>query len=424
MGTEAIKFVPSTTKEGLKTFTCTETDSKGKTSVFTAIDRDKDGKITNNDGFTFKGSISKTRAKQYLESLEYKEIPKTQLKDEKGDIIVLDNYEGRIDDDKEYNIGTFANSLSLKSNVASQDANAATNTQPSYNPGPGYTVDNNILNNSLSMSSGMLSNMIMQAYNTPGSLFQWQMPNFVASLWNSIGAALKANPYTPPPVTNSDGSTGTASSGSSISSSADNAAAADDTVVESSKTIAERQAAQDAQDKADDDKIKQQQEEEKAKADKAKKDAETKAKEVSAICRELYTAMKGITTDAPTLRDNILNKIKKENVIEVLYEWDQKYAKSMDNESLVESIDNDIYGAQEYTNSLKDKLTARCSEIEGLTPDAEHFNAVVTAENKSWYTSDSNVETAFKDMLASAMDKLPELKKAYENKKPKETKTE
>lgn len=119
--------------------------------------------------------------------------------------------------------------------------------------------------------------------------------------------------------------------------------------------------------------------------------------EASKICSQLYVAMKGMGTDSKQLTENV-NKINSGNVVEVMDEWKKRYSSRMGNESLVQSIDNDIYGAQSYTKHLKEALSERATKM-GLTEDAQAFEAVVNSENRSWYTNDSTVEGAFDDML-------------------------
>lgn len=436
MGTDGIKFVPITTKEGLKTYTCTETDSDGKTSVFTVIDRDNDGKITNNDGFTVTGKakLSNKRIQQYLDALQYKEAAKAPIKGTNGEIIILDEVEAgkNTKSGNEYSLGSLAKALGAKNDVASTTQTTASNTAVNpYANAPSYSVDSYSLQSVLNGGCNMLGGMFMNTLNTPGISYQYQMPAFVASLLQALDGVFKMPTYDP--SVNSNNSSNDAGnvdntadgSNSSNSSSISNSdyLNTDETIKEDEIKQKELDAAADKKVNEENDKIKKENEAKEEAKKQAANDAKIKSEKVSKICNALYVAMQGMGTDTPTLRENVINQITKDNVIEVMYEWDQKYSKIMDGESLVESIDNDIYGAQEYTNSLKDKLTARCAENPELAPDAYTFEGIVRSENKAWYTSDSKVEAAFKDMLAKALEKMPELRK-YETKKEKEPKAE
>lgn len=141
------------------------------------------------------------------------------------------------------------------------------------------------------------------------------------------------------------------------------------------------------------------------KAYKARQTAEAmraKKAEAGSICKDLFGSMKGWGTDSTKLRSAV-NKVNKNNVLEVLTQWDKNYADSMSGQGLVQSIGNDIYGAQEYTNKLKTALVLKAKSV-GLQEEADAFDAKVTAENDSWYTSDSSIERLFSDLTAKVKD--------------------
>lgn len=408
MGTEAIKVVTTTSDKGVKTTTFTQT-VKDKTSVFTMIDHNKDGKY---DGFTLKGSFDTADLQNALKTNAYQEGEKATIVDEKGETVMLPDADKNISEGKEYNIGSLAKRLATKPATESQ---SNTDAQNSYNPGPGFSVDNNILQNSFGMCSNMLSQMIYQALNGADNFLPNRMQNFAQLVWNSAGPAYKVNPYTPPPAkTNSDGTVNTDSSTSGSQSAADGT---NSSVIETDQEVAAKQAAQDAKDKEADKAIEKQHEEEKAKkVDEANKKAKT-----AALCKDLMLSMKGLNFDKSKL-EAAVNQINKDNVVEVLEEWETRYKSTMDNQSLIQCIHNDNYffrSQTQYTNKIKDALKARLIELE-LGSDAEAFDANVTYENNCpWYlggTSNSKVEAEFDEKY-----KLAKAKRDEKAGKPAET---
>lgn len=134
---------------------------------------------------------------------------------------------------------------------------------------------------------------------------------------------------------------------------------------------------------------------------KAKAQAAKKAKveeQAASISEELFDAMKGAGTKNKKLA-NAVGKINKDNVIEVFDAWETNFADSMDNESLIESIQNEHYtgwfGNQQekeesaIVNALYDRAMAL-----GLKNEAASCRAKVNAEHSSWFSSDSTVKTA------------------------------
>lgn len=403
MGTEAIKVVTTTSDKGVKTTTFTQT-VKDKTSVFTMIDHNKDGKY---DGFTLSGSFDKADLQNALKTNPYEADGKAAIVDEKGEKLLLPDADKNIEDGKEYNLGSFAKRLAVKSNTT--EPNTATDTQASNNQGPGFSVDNNILKNSYGMCSSMLAQVIYQSLNGADSFLQYRMPNIAQLVWNSAGQAYKVNPYIPSSSNSSSSSDGASGSLSSN----DSADGTDTSLIASDKAIAEKQAAQDAQDKADEKKVKDQEAADKAKADAAKEAAAKKKAEVAAICKELMLSMKGLNFDKTKLEAEV-NKIKPDNVVEIMEEWELHYKDSMDNQSLIQCIHNDNYffrSQTQYTNKIKDALKARATELD-LGSDAEAFDANVTYENNCpWYlggTSNSKVEAEFDKMYKLAKKKRDE----------------
>lgn len=137
------------------------------------------------------------------------------------------------------------------------------------------------------------------------------------------------------------------------------------------------------------------------KAEKAKTETEKAGKEKSAeaskICKDLFVSMKGLGTDDDKL-DASIKKINKDNVLEVLQEWNKRYSSKMDGETLMESINKDLlFEDSKYIDHIKDAMVTRATEM-GLSEDAQAFDAVVTAETTSFATYESAVETAFTEM--------------------------
>lgn len=415
MGTEAIKVVTSTSDKGVKTTTFTKTE-EDKTSVFTLIDHNKDGKY---DGFKLSGKFTSNEIKECLDAQGYKaSTSNSSLIDENGESLILPDAESSIKEGKEYNLPSFVKRLSAKSTDASSTTTTATTDKQQQ---PGYTVDNNALQNVIGMYSSMLGGMFMQGINSTGSLFQYQMPGFVASLWDSLGSAFKVNPYTPPPANNSDGSDGTdGAAGSDGTDGADGAAGSNSSYIHTDKTDEETRLEQEKLEKEEEDKLKAAQDkldaEEKAKKEKEeadKKAAKEKAEKVSNICAGLNEALKGFGTinEGPRSLDTFVNMIKSDNVYEVMKEWNDLYSPGMDNESLIQSIHNDNYFGtqQKYTSKIAKALAERAKD-EDLNRDGKAFESNVNQENnRSWMllgTRDSIVEDEFNKMFTKIDNKI------------------
>lgn len=142
------------------------------------------------------------------------------------------------------------------------------------------------------------------------------------------------------------------------------------------------------------------------KPDATVQNAKSKKAEASQICKDFFVSMKEAGTDEDLLK-KAEDKVKKNNVLEVFEQWDKNYAASMDGETLVESINNDIYdGEDKHINKLKTALVLRAKEL-GLEEEAEAFDAQVTVEmNRSaWLggTNDDVVERLFTEMVTKAI---------------------
>lgn len=142
--------------------------------------------------------------------------------------------------------------------------------------------------------------------------------------------------------------------------------------------------------------------EQKAKAEEEEQqaiEAQAQAEEqAAAITEEMFVAMKGAGTDNTKLQ-NAINNITKDNVIEIFDAWDTNYSDSMDNETLIESIQNEHHTGwfgntqEKQEMQIVEALYARAMEL-GLNNEAAACRAKVKAEHSAWFTSDSTVRNA------------------------------
>lgn len=135
-----------------------------------------------------------------------------------------------------------------------------------------------------------------------------------------------------------------------------------------------------------------------AKEARDKKIAEAKAekeKEISPIVDELFKAMKGTGTDNGKLLETV-NKIKEDNVIEILEAWEKSHSKEMkeengkDYKSLIELIADETGGLfssvigsspEEYLKPIQTALVNRSKSQE-----AEHLSVSINVGFKSFWT--------------------------------------
>lgn len=136
---------------------------------------------------------------------------------------------------------------------------------------------------------------------------------------------------------------------------------------------------------------------------KTKHDIDVKKHNVSVICKELFLSLKGLGTDEEMLKKNV-DRINKDNVLEVLSEWNELYSAKMGGESLIESIEDDSsFGSQiPYFEHIKKALADRSQEL-GLVKEAKAFDADVTLENNSFWNDPDVCKNAFATMLEEAL---------------------
>ena len=149
--------------------------------------------------------------------------------------------------------------------------------------------------------------------------------------------------------------------------------------------------------------------EEKAKVQKEAKVKKAKT-EANAICEDFYVAMKGAGTDNKKLR-SALERVNKDNVLEVMETYIKNYSEDMNGETLIESIQDEQYWGwfsndlKNSTNKLKQAMAERAKEM-GLEDEASSFSAKVTSENNRWWnTRDEVVAKHFNTMLAAMITK-------------------
>lgn len=159
--------------------------------------------------------------------------------------------------------------------------------------------------------------------------------------------------------------------------------------------------------------------------EEAKATKKTKAEEeAAAITEQLFDAMKGAGTKNNQLQTTV-NSITKDNVIEIFDAWDTNFADSMDNETLIESIQNEHYtgwfGNSQEKEEMKivDALYARAMDL-GLKNEAAACRAKVKAEHSAWFTSDETV----KDAIITLVNQIKCKEAGVEYVKPEEPKTE
>lgn len=120
--------------------------------------------------------------------------------------------------------------------------------------------------------------------------------------------------------------------------------------------------------------------------------------EAAKISEDLFDAMKGAGTKNEKLATTV-NKITKDNVIEVFDAWETNFADSMDNESLIESIQNEHYTGwfgnqqEKEESAIVNALYERAMAL-GLKNEAAACRAKVNSEHSSWFSSDDTVKTA------------------------------
>lgn len=141
------------------------------------------------------------------------------------------------------------------------------------------------------------------------------------------------------------------------------------------------------------------------KQQRAKAEAKAKAEEEAAkLSEDLFDAMKGAGTKNDKLASAV-GKITKDNVIEVFDAWETNFADSMDNESLIESIQNEHYTGwfgnqqEKEESAIVNALYERAMEL-GLKNEAAACRAKVNAEHNSWFSSDDKVKTAILTLVS------------------------
>lgn len=158
--------------------------------------------------------------------------------------------------------------------------------------------------------------------------------------------------------------------------------------------------------------VERSEEEEKAEKEKEAKAVKTQ-EEANEICEELFVAMKGAGTDNKALKA-ALARITKDNVVEVMETYINLYSDSMDGETLIESIQDEVYWGwfnddlEKMTADLTDKLAERAKD-EGLDAEGKACRAKVKAENGRWWnTRDEHVATNVNTLLAALIAKKNE----------------
>ena len=135
----------------------------------------------------------------------------------------------------------------------------------------------------------------------------------------------------------------------------------------------------------------------------------TKYKEDAAkIAENLYDAMKGAGTKNKQLKENLAN-LNNDNVMLVLDEWEKNYSSDMDNETLIQSI-QDEYHSGFFTNEQKNVEKLLCDALYnkamslGMSSEAHAFRAKINAEHgNSWWlggSSDSSVQNSVDTIIA------------------------
>ncbi len=151
----------------------------------------------------------------------------------------------------------------------------------------------------------------------------------------------------------------------------------------------------------------------KANEEKDLKEKEKVKKEAAKIAEDLYDAMKGAGTKNDKLQAAI-DKINKDNVIEVMDAWDSNFADAMDGESLLEAIQGEHHTGwfgntqEKQENAILKALTDRAEDEKrglGLDTEAAAARAKVNSEHSAMFTSDDTVRTSIENLAKKIREK-------------------
>lgn len=135
-------------------------------------------------------------------------------------------------------------------------------------------------------------------------------------------------------------------------------------------------------------------------------------KEAASIAEDLYDAMKGAGTKNEKLQKTV-DKINKNNVMEVLDAWNENYSDSMDGETLLQSIQDEHHAGwfgksqEKQEKIILDALYQRAMDL-GLMNEAHAARAKVNYEHDAMFTSDDTVRTAIEDLAGKIKAKEAE----------------
>ena len=116
-------------------------------------------------------------------------------------------------------------------------------------------------------------------------------------------------------------------------------------------------------------------------------EAKTKGAEMAAV---LFNAIEGFGTKDENLKSE-MDKVNKDNVMELLDTWNKSYAKRFGGESLLESIYGDVFWGddrEEYTRKLMEALAEKAKEA-GIDISNEYNQ--LNEELKAWWRDDAKI---------------------------------
>ncbi len=131
-------------------------------------------------------------------------------------------------------------------------------------------------------------------------------------------------------------------------------------------------------------------------ASEAEQKAYTKALE---ICKDIYVAVDGIGTDEEKL-DNAIMSIDKDNVVFVLDKWLLSYQQKTGDDSLIETIYDDIFSGSDRKKYTEHILNALKEKADELGIDISPEQAVVESQLSRWWRNDGEIYQAIMDIHA------------------------
>lgn len=120
-------------------------------------------------------------------------------------------------------------------------------------------------------------------------------------------------------------------------------------------------------------------------------------KKALGICKDIFVAVDGPLTDNDKL-DKAVMSIDKDNVIFVLDKWLLDYQSKTGDDSLIETIYDDIFSGDDRKKYTEHILKALVEKADKLGIDISPEQAVIENQLSRWWRSDSSIYQAFIDI--------------------------